>query len=153
MIWTALILVAALGSALVAGVFYAFSGFVMPALARLPAAQGIAAMQAINITAVMPGFMIGFIGSALLCIAVLAAAFFGRAGGWAVAGALLYLIGTLGVTILANVPRNNLLAALDPAAGEAAAAWARYQSGWNLWNHVRGLAGLAGAAALIVSLL
>jgi len=153
MIWTALILVAALGSALVAGVFYGFSTFVMPALARLPAAQGIAAMQAINVTAVTPGFMLGFMGTAVLCLAVLAAAFFGRAGGWAVAGALLYLVGTLGVTIVANVPRNNLLAALDPAAAQAAAAWAGYQSGWNLWNHVRGAAGLAAAAALIVSLL
>lgn len=153
MIWTALIVVTALGSALVAGVFYGFSSFVMPALARLPAAQGIAAMQSINITAVMPGFMIGFMATAVLSIAVLVAAFFGRAGGWAIAGILLYLVGTLGVTVVANVPRNTLLAALDPAAAEAAAVWAAYQSGWNLWNHVRGVAGLAGAAALIASLL
>ncbi len=153
MIWTILILVTALGSALVAGVFYGFSSFVMPALARLPVAQGIAAMQAINVTAVMPGFMIGFMGTAVLCLAVLAAAFLGRAGGWAAAGALLYLVGTLGVTIVANVPRNTLLAALHPVAAEAAATWAGYQSGWNLWNHVRGVAGLAGAACLIVSLL
>ncbi len=153
MIWTALILAAALGSALVAGVFYAFSSFVMPALGRLPAADGIAAMQAINITAVMPGFLSGFMGTAVLCLIVLVGALLGHGGGWAVAGALLYLIGTLGVTMVANVPRNNLLAALDPAVPEAAAAWASYQSGWNLWNHVRGIAGLAGAGALIVSLL
>lgn len=153
MIWTALTLVTALGAALVAGVFYAFSTFVMAALARLPAADGIAAMQAINITAVTPGFMIGFMGTALLCIAVLAANVLGHGGGWATAGALLYLLGTLGVTMVANVPRNNLLAALDPAAAAAAAAWASYQADWNLWNHVRGVAGLAAAAALIVSLL
>lgn len=151
MIWTALTLVAALGAALVAGVFYAFSTFVMAALARLPAADGIAAMQAINVTAVTPGFMIGFMGTALLCIAVLVASFLGHGGGWAMAGALLYLVGTLGVTMVANVPRNNLLAALDPSAAEAAAVWASYQAGWNLWNHVRGVASLAAAAALIVS--
>lgn len=153
MIWTAVTVAAALGSALVAGVFYAFSAFVMPALARLPAADGIAAMQAINVTAVMPGFMAGFMGTAVLCLVVLAGTFLGHGGGWAATGALLYLIGTLGITAVANVPRNNLLAALDPAAAGAASAWASYLSGWTLWNHLRGLAGLGGAAVLIVSLL
>ncbi len=153
MIWTGLTIVTALGSALVAGVFYGFSGLVMPALARLTAAEGIAAMQAINVSAVTPGFMTGFLGTALLCAAVLVGGWFGRADGWAIAGALLYLVGTVGVTILANVPRNDMLAALDPMAADAPAAWMGYLSGWTLWNHLRGLAGLAAAAALIVSLL
>ena len=39
------------GCSVIAGVFFTFSGFVMPALGRLPAPQGIAAMQAINVTA------------------------------------------------------------------------------------------------------
>ena len=47
----ALTLVTALGCGLNAGVFFAFSGFVMNGLRRLPAAQGIAAMQSINVTA------------------------------------------------------------------------------------------------------
>ena len=37
------------GSALVAGVFFAFSSFVMKVLARVPSAEGIAAMQSINV--------------------------------------------------------------------------------------------------------
>ena len=41
----ALTLAALLGAALVAGVFYAFSTFVMGALDRRPAAEAIAAMQ------------------------------------------------------------------------------------------------------------
>jgi uncharacterized membrane protein len=40
----ALTLFAALGCGVVAGVFFAFSAFVMRALASLPALQGIAAM-------------------------------------------------------------------------------------------------------------
>ena len=52
-----LTLFAALGCGVVAGVFFAFSTFVMRALARLPARQGIAAMQAINVAAVTPAFM------------------------------------------------------------------------------------------------
>src|SRR2546422_10143662 len=59
--------VAVLGSGLAAGVFFAFSSFVMPGLRRLPAPQGIRAMQSINITAVRPPFMIDLVGTALLC--------------------------------------------------------------------------------------
>jgi uncharacterized membrane protein len=50
----ALTLVAALGCGLMAGVFFAFSAFVMKALARLPLAQGIAAMQSINVAVINP---------------------------------------------------------------------------------------------------
>lgn len=50
----AVTLIAALGCGLVAGVFFAFSSFVMPALKRLPPAQGISAMQSINRLAVAP---------------------------------------------------------------------------------------------------
>ena len=68
----ALKLLAALGCGLMAGVFFAFSAFVMNALARLPAAAGIAAMQSINITVINPLFMTVFLGTAanckLLCI-------------------------------------------------------------------------------------
>ena len=53
-----LTLLAALGCAMMAGVFFAFSAFVMKALARLPAQQGIGAMQAINVAAVTPVFMV-----------------------------------------------------------------------------------------------
>jgi len=42
-----LTLVAALGCGLVAGIFFVFPTFIMKALARIPAAQGIAAMQSI----------------------------------------------------------------------------------------------------------
>jgi uncharacterized membrane protein len=52
-----LTVVAALGCGLNAGVFFAFSSFVMKALARLQSAQGIAAMQSINAVAVTPAFM------------------------------------------------------------------------------------------------
>jgi uncharacterized membrane protein len=48
----ALTVVAALGCGLNAGVFFAFSSFVMKALARLQPAQGIAAMQSINLVAI-----------------------------------------------------------------------------------------------------
>ncbi len=46
---TIIAIAALLGSALVAGVFFALSSFVMKALARLPAPEGSAAMQSIKV--------------------------------------------------------------------------------------------------------
>ena len=63
----ALTLVAALGCGLIAGVFFAFSSFVMKALARLQPAQGVGAMQAINVAAVTPAFMAALFGIAVAC--------------------------------------------------------------------------------------
>jgi uncharacterized membrane protein len=60
-------LASALGCGLVAGVFFAFSAFVMPALKRLKPAEGIAAMQAINVAAVTPAFMTVLFGTAAVC--------------------------------------------------------------------------------------
>jgi uncharacterized membrane protein len=50
-----------------------------------------------------------------------------------------------------NVPRNNALAALSADAADAAACWARYLGEWTWWNHVRTLAGLAGAMLLVAA--
>ena len=145
---TALTFACALGCGFVAGVFYAFSSFVMPALKRLPAPEGTAAMQSINVTAVRPPFMAGFMGTAVLCIAaVVVAATGAREAGWLVAGALLYLVGTFGVTMAFNVPRNNALEAAAADAPETAEVWERYLREWTAWNTVRTLAALAGAGA------
>ena len=57
-----LVVGAAIASALVGGVFYAFSSFVMAALQRLEPKDGMTAMQAINTTAVEPGLMVPFLG-------------------------------------------------------------------------------------------
>ena len=62
--------VAALGSGLIAGVFFAFSTFVMKALTQLPAPAGIAAMQSINVAAITPVFMTVLFGPALACVAL-----------------------------------------------------------------------------------
>lgn len=63
----ALRLVSALGSGLIAGVFFAFSTFVMTALARRPPAEGMAAMQAINVAVLNPLFLGVFVGTAVTC--------------------------------------------------------------------------------------
>lgn len=150
-----LTLASALGSGLIAGVFFAFSTFVMAALARLPPAQGIAAMQSINVVVINPWFMAAFLGTAATCIVLSASALLmWRDPGAAtlLAGGALYLVGAIGVTMAFNVPLNDALAAVDPASAEGAALWTRYLAEWTAWNHVRTAAPLLAAASFILAL-
>jgi uncharacterized membrane protein len=147
---------AALAAALVGGVFYAFSSFVMRALGRLPPAQGIAAMQSINVTAVQPPLMIAFVGTLLVGIAacvVAAVAGVWPTFWWAIAGCAVYLVGVIGMTGGFHVPRNNALDKLDPSAPASAASWSTYLSQWTAGNHVRVLGGLVSGAAFTVGAL
>jgi len=150
----ALKLFAALGCGLMAGVFFAFSTFVMNALSRLPPTQGIAAMQLINITVINPLFMMAFLGTAGACILLAVSSFKWHQPGAAylLVGSLLYLVGTVGVTIALNVPLNDALAKVDPSSTEGAKLWASYLVSWTIWNHIRAAAALAAAGLLIVGL-
>lgn len=146
-----LTLLAAVGSGLMAGVFFAFSTFVMRALARLPETQGIAAMQSINVAVINPIFLGVFLGTAAACGAaiVMALIHWNRPGaGYIIAGAAFYLVGTFLVTILFNVPLNDSLAAVTPGDAESARQWASYVSNWTAWNHVR----TAGATIAMILL-
>lgn len=67
-------------------------------------------------------------------------------------GSLLYLIGTLGVTGLGNVPLNDALAVIQPASAEGAQVWSRYLSDWTFWNHVRTAAAFLAAAMFTFAL-
>lgn len=69
-------LIAVLGCGLIAGVFFAFSTFVMKALAQHPAAQGIATMQSINITVINPWFMTAFLGASVVCLVLIVSSLF-----------------------------------------------------------------------------
>ena len=73
-------------------------------------------MQSINVTAVRPPLMLAMFGTAAVCVAAVVAAVAGDGGGtgWVVAGAALYLAGTVGVTIGGNVPLNDALARVEP---------------------------------------
>jgi uncharacterized membrane protein len=143
---------AAVGAAVVGGVFFAFSTFVMPALDELPAAEGIEAMQAINRTAVGPGLMLALFGTAAACagLGVVALRRRERPGArWLLAGSAVYLVGVVGVTMAANVPLNDTLAAVHPHAAGAADTWSDYLSRWTAWNHVRAAGSIAAAGLLL----
>jgi uncharacterized membrane protein len=151
----ALTYVTALGCGLSAGALFAFSSFVTKALARLQPAQGIAAMQSINVTAPMPPLMLLMFGTALAHVALIVAAVITLGepfAPWWLAAAVVYLAGGIVVTMTYNVPRNNELAALDPGSAETAACWTSWVAEWTAGNHVRTVAGVTAAAALDVAL-
>lgn len=150
-----LTLLAALGSGLIAGAFFVFSVAVMRAFGRLPASEGMAAMQAINLVILNPMFLGVFMGTALVSATV---ALFGivrlsePGAKFLVAGGLLYIIGCFVVTIALNVPLNNALAAADTATQSGQDVWKNYLTNWTFWNHVRTVASLAATASFIVGI-
>ena len=147
-----LILVAGIGAGLTAGVFLAFSGFVMTGLGRAPAAVGVRSMQEINRAAPSPVFMLTLFGTAMLVVGLAVAAINGRGPGWGlvVAGAAAYLV-CVGLTIGYHVPRNEALAVLDPAAPDTEKAWRTYLSDWTRLNHLRTVSAAAGCVLLLLS--
>jgi uncharacterized membrane protein len=150
-----LTVVTAVACALVAGFFFAFSTCVMKALARLPAAQGVAAMQSINIVVINPLVMAALFGTALACVVLVIASVAEWGDPYAVyllVGGLVYLVGAIVLTGVYHVPRNIALAAIDPNSADAASNWDCYVRTWTAWNHVRTVSPLASAAILTIAL-
>jgi uncharacterized membrane protein len=147
-------LLGVVGSGLMAGVFFAFSTAVMPGLRRLRPSAGAEAMQHLNVVIQNPLFLLVFMGTGLICLLVAIGALVTGAAGavWLVIGALLYVVGSVGLTMGVNVPMNNRLDAANPITDTGAAIWADYLTRWTAWNHVRALACTAATAALAVGL-
>ena len=144
---------ASIGAGLMAGLFFAFSNFVMGALAQLPSEQGMAAMQRINAAVTNPLFGVVFFGTALLCLAILLLTLRHLPSNAALllfGGALCYLVGVIGVTIVCNVPLNNMLA--STAASQASERWPGYVAEWQRWNHVRTFAGTLSLLLFVLAL-
>lgn len=138
--FTILEILAIVGSGLTAGIFFAFSTFVMSALARIAPDQGIAAMNSINVTVINPWFMTVFMGTPAICaiLAVMALFKWSEPGAALIlAACVVYIVGSFVVTMVFNVPLNNALADVTSASGEGGALWTRYLSDWTFWNSVR----------------
>jgi uncharacterized membrane protein len=152
---TALPILFCIGAALVGGVFFAFSTFVMKALEQLPENQGIAAMQRINVVVLNPLFLSAFVGTALFAAICVVAGFVAPGATRSqllLAAGLSYLVGCFGVTVAFNVPRNERLARMECDSAQAADYWPVYVREWLLWNHVRTVASLAAAACAAMAL-
>jgi uncharacterized membrane protein len=152
---TGLLWFSAIGCGLLAGLYFAFSTFIMTALGRIDQAAGISAMNSINVVIVQSIFLPVFMASTLtsLLLAVLSLFRWDEPGALLmIAGGLLYVIGMFIVTMLFNVPLNNALAAAAPASDEARTIWARYLADWTWWNHVRTIASTLAFALFIAAI-
>jgi uncharacterized membrane protein len=145
----------ALGCALTAGLLFAFSTSIIPGLRRLPVPQGITSMNAFNDTIQNPIFLLVFLLSSAASLGlVVSAPFTWHQPGaiWRLVGGLLFFIGVFVVTVGINVPLNDSLAAVDPLSADGAKEWDHYLATWTVWNNLRTVLGIAGAAALLRAL-
>jgi len=145
MIVTTLLWTAALGSGLMAGVYFAFSTFIMRAFGTIEPAQAVAAMNAINTTILRSLFMPLFFGSSFVSLLLMIAGVvrWGEAGaGWVLLAGAIYLLGMFVCTAQFNVPLNNALAALEPNSAAASQLWSQYLRTWTNWNHLRTVSSL-----------
>ncbi len=146
---------AALGTGLLAGSFFAFSSFLLPALRRLAAEAGIAAMQSIVASIKRPLFLGVFFATATLAglLGIAAPLRWSEPGSaWLLAGSLIFLNGAFGVTLMRNVPLNNKLAQVAPDSAAGWRLWKDYLVEWTMWNHVRTISALAAAASFTMAL-
>ncbi len=144
-----LVALAITGSGVVTGLLFAFSNFVMRALQDLPVEHGMFAMQRINETIINPIFVLFFMGTPVLCviIAVFSALELRAPGhGYLFAGAVTYLLGPFGITMLCNVPLNKKLA--ETPLNVSVEAWPLYRKKWQRWNHIRTYMGILSVLLL-----
>jgi uncharacterized membrane protein len=150
---TPVIIASITGAGLITGLLFAFSNFIMSALADLPSDKGMFAMQRINITIINPVFMLFFLGTPVLCamIAFNSGSRINEPGSlFLLIGALAYLTGPFGITLWFNVPLNNLLARTDMS--DADKIWPMYQKKWQRWNHIRTYMGVASVILMTMGL-
>lgn len=151
-----LTVVAAAGSALVAGVMFAFSTFVMAGLKRAGPEPGMRAMQGINEAAITAPFMILLFGTAVVAAVLCAITLVFSPSiigiGWLLAGLAIYVVGNVVVTMVGNVPMNLALAKMSATASSGQVYWATYLARWTRWNHVRTVTAAAASTAFLASL-
>jgi len=129
-----------LSAGLVAGVFLAFSDFVMPGLKEAGPGAGSEAMRGLNRTVYNSVFLILLKAIAPLALALMVIVFFlGRndMAMWLGLGAVSHILFVMLVTLSRNVPMNTRLQSLAGEAPGSEAYWPDYVARWTGWNHVR----------------
>ncbi len=144
----------ALWSAVIGGVFSAFSEFVMSGLLRTAPAGGIEAMQHINRTVIKTQFVAGILSIALFSVlfALYSTTIFeGAALVTLILAPIVYLPTVFFMTIFGNVPMNNKLERLNHKTFEAETYWIDYGRDWTRLNHIRTLGSILTAGLYIIA--
>ena len=147
--------VCAVSAGVGSGMMYVFSTGVMQGLGQLPQDEAVRAMQAINVAVINPLFLGVFMGTGLFAAMLAGVSWFGSAGPvnpWLVAGAAVYVVGVVMVTVGGNVPLNDALATVDSTV-LSPTAWSDYARPWLRWNHLRALAAAVSSALLVISVI
>ena len=146
----------ALWSAVIGGVFSAFSEFIMSALFRAAPTGGIEAMQQINRTVIKTQFVAGILSIALLSVLFALyglTAFEGTARAALLVAPLVYLPTVFLMTLFGNVPMNKKLERLDHTSAEAEVYWVTYVRVWTRLNHVRSIGSIVTAGLYVFAAL
>ncbi|MFK7842819.1 MAG: DUF1772 domain-containing protein [Sphingorhabdus sp.] len=144
----------ALWSAVIGGVFSAFSEFVMSGLLKTAPAGGIEAMQHINRYVIKTQFVAGILSIAIFSVLFTIYSlmvFDGAALVTLILAPLVYLPTVFLMTMFGNVPMNNKLASLDHTASEAEAYWKKYGRDWTRLNHVRSIGSILTAGLYVIA--
>ncbi len=151
------LLVTALASGLIAGLFYSYSCSVNPGLGALPDAHYLAAMQSINRAILNPVFFFSFMGT-LLLLPLSTYQHFGTGNRFylLLGASLVYLIGTFGVTVVGNVPLNEALDKMSLTGAspqELAAHRLRFEAPWNRLHAIRMYASVLSFVLILLACL
>jgi len=154
-----LLIMTATTTALMAGLFYAFSCSVNLGLARLSNAEYISAMQSINRAIQNPIFFAAFFGAPIL-LPLSVFLHYGQPLSvrfwFLLAATIIYLLGTFCVTIFGNVPLNNTLDRFNLQSAseeEIAVQRADFEGQWNNLNTVRTISSTLAIMLIIIACL
>ncbi|MFZ1806988.1 MAG: anthrone oxygenase family protein [Cyclobacteriaceae bacterium] len=141
-----------------AGLFFAWSVSVIPGTQRIGDINYLETMQSINRAILNPAFFIVFFGSLILLIAASAFEFnHGMTAFWLMLSAtFVYLIGTICVTGLGNVPLNDQLDVLklsQLSAIEKEAFRNLYEKKWNYLHQIRTISAVISFILATLSIL
>lgn len=144
-------------TALIAGLFYAWTCSVIPGLARLSNFEYIRAMQSFNAAIQNPLFFLSFMGTAFLLPVCTYANFSASASHrfwFLLAATIIYLTGVMGVTMFGNVPLNESLAAFSLASStpeELSSQRSSFEGAWNSLNTIRTVASVTSVVLVILA--
>lgn len=144
-----------LATAIMAGVYFSFSVFVMQALAKRPALDAAKAMNSINVVIVKTAFLPLFFGSTLAHLVLLVWSLWqGYSGQYAIlaVAALQYIGGMFLVTVLGNVPMNNELERREEDEQQLVDYWQHYLKRWTMLNHIRTVACILSAGLMLLAI-
>lgn len=138
---TIILLITGVLTALIAGLFYAYSCSVVLGLGKLADVEYLKAMQSINREILNPIFFLSFMGTAAM---LPISAFLFRAHHpvfiLLLLATIIYLVGVFGVTVVGNVPLNDQLDQFNVSDATVEAIKKMrdaFENRWNFLNNIR----------------